>query len=120
MRLPRNVKVFRGQLDAAPFAGVSFLIVLFVVLQSKLVFTPVIPVVLPQVPTDLPGTAQPTVVLAVDRSGQVYYEDQPVVSLAELRARLRAIVQQSREPVSLEIHADKSATLETTAPLFTV
>ena len=56
MRLPRNVKVFRGQLDAAPFAGMLFLVLMFLVLQSKLVFTPVIPLRLPEVPINLSGT----------------------------------------------------------------
>jgi biopolymer transport protein ExbD len=120
MRLPRNAKVFRGQLDAAPFAGLTFLLLLFILLQSKLVFTPVIPIDLPQVPGDLPGTASPTVVLAVDRSGQIYYESQAVTSLADLRARLRTAVHDSPEPLSLELQIDESATLKTTAPLLSL
>jgi biopolymer transport protein ExbD len=117
MRLPRNVKVFRGQLDAAPFAGVTFLILLFLALQSKLVFTPGIRIDLPEVAGDVPGTADPTAVVAIDRSGQLYYESQAVVSLADLRARLSALVQNSSRPVTLEVQADKSATWETTAPV---
>jgi len=120
MRLPRNAKVFRGQLDAAPFAAVTFLLLIFLVLQSKLVFTPVIPIELPEVPLDLPGTAQPTAVVAIDRSGQIYYDNQPVTDLKELRTRLRAVVKQSSEPVGLEIQADRTATLETTAPLLSL
>ena len=117
MRLPRNAKVFRGQLDAAPFAGISFLILLFVVLQSKLVFTPGIRIDLPEVGANLPGTANPTAVVAIDRTGQVYYESQAVVNLADLRARLRTVVQSSRQPVTLEVQADKAANWETTAPV---
>ena len=120
MRLPRNAKVFRGQLDAAPFAAVTFLLLLFIVLQSKLVFTPVIPIELPEVPLDLPGTAQPTVVVAIDRSGQMYYDNQPVINLKELRSQLKAVVEKSAEPVGLEVQADRSATWETTAPLLSV
>ena len=67
MKLPRNVKIFRGQLDAAPFASVAFLLLIFLVLQSKLVFTPglLLRIDAPEVPLDLPGTANPTVVVAV-------------------------------------------------------
>ena len=32
MKLPRNAKIFSGQLDAAPFAAIFFLLVLFVLL----------------------------------------------------------------------------------------
>jgi biopolymer transport protein ExbD len=121
MRLPRNVKVFRGQLDAAPFAGVTFLLLIFLVLQSRLVFTPGIriDIDLPEVPTDLPGTANPTVVVAIDRSGLIYYDGQRT-TLANLRARLRTITEKSREPVTLEVRADKAVTLESTAPLLSL
>ncbi len=120
MRLPRNAKIFRGQLDAAPFAGVSFLLLMFLVLQSKLVFTPSIRLDLPEVPVDLPGTAQPTVVVAIDRTGQLYYESQAVTNLVDLRNRLRTAVQHSAEPLTLEVQADKSATFETTFPVLSL
>ena len=39
MRFPRQAKIFRGQLDAAPVAGVVFLLLIFLVLGS-LIYTP--------------------------------------------------------------------------------
>jgi biopolymer transport protein ExbD len=120
MRLPRNAKIFRGQLDAAPFAGVSFLLLIFLVLQSKLVFTPSIRIDLPEVPVDLPGTANPTVVVAIDRGGQIYYESQAVTNLMDLRNRLRAAAQNSREPLTLEVQADESTTFKTTLPVLSL
>jgi len=120
MRLPRNAKIFRGQLDAAPFAGVSFLLLMFVVLQSRLVFTPSLRVDLPEVPLDLPGTAQPVIVVAVDRLGQMYYESQAVTNLTDLRNRLRTAVEQAKEAPALEVQADKSASLETTLPVLSL
>ena len=39
MRFPRHAKIFRGQLDPAPVAGVLFLLVIFVLLGS-LLYTP--------------------------------------------------------------------------------
>ena len=120
MRLPRNVKIFRGQLDAAPFAGVNFLLLLFLVLQSKLVFAPSLRVDLPEVPLDVPGTAQPVMVVAVDRLGQLYYESQAVTNLTDLRNRLRAAVQQAKTPPVLEVQADKSANFQTTLPVLSI
>jgi biopolymer transport protein ExbD len=120
MRLPRNAKIFRGQLDAAPFAGVSFLLVLFVVLQSKLVFTPSIRVDLPEVPVDVPGTASPTVIVAIDKNGQIYYQSQAVTDFEELRQRLRTAVRNANGALALEVQADKSATWEITDPLLSL
>jgi len=45
MRYPRNAKIFRGQLDVAPFIGVFFLLLLFVVMAS-LLYMPGLPVYL--------------------------------------------------------------------------
>jgi len=39
MRFARHARIFRGPLDAAPLAGVAFLLILFLVLTS-LVYTP--------------------------------------------------------------------------------
>ena len=47
MKFPRNARIFRGQLDAAPFASVFFLLVIFVMLGSVLQ-TPGVRVDLPQ------------------------------------------------------------------------
>src|ERR1051325_8074927 len=120
MRLPRNAKVFRGQLDAAPFAGVTFLLLIFLVLQSKLVFTPSLRVDLPEVPVDLPGTSNPTLVVAIDQTGQIYYESQAVTNLNDLRVRLRAACEPSREPLTLDWQADQSATFKTTFPVLSL
>ena len=46
MRYPRNVKVFRGGVDAAPFAGLFFATMLFMVLFYSHVFFPGVPVAL--------------------------------------------------------------------------
>jgi biopolymer transport protein ExbD len=46
MRYPRNVKIFRGGVDAAPFAGLFFATMLFMVLFHSHVFFPGVPVAL--------------------------------------------------------------------------
>jgi biopolymer transport protein ExbD len=43
MKFPRNAKVFRGQMDVAPFAGVFFLLTIFLTFQTSLVYLPGLP-----------------------------------------------------------------------------
>ena len=63
MRLPRNHKIFRGQLDVAPFAAVFFLLVIFLVFHSGLVLTPGVSLNLPKA-DGLPGLTNQAVVVA--------------------------------------------------------
>ncbi len=109
MKFPRNARIFRGQLDAAPFATVFFLLVIFLLLGS-LVYTPGVRLELP-VADSLPGTDKPTVAVAVDANGRWYFENE-VVDETRLRARLSQLVSQSAEPPTLVVEADKAVTTE--------
>ena len=111
MRFPRNARIFRGQLDAAPFLSVLFLLVMFMLLGS-LIYTPGlrVPLELPRA-DDLPGTDGPTVAVAVGRDGQLYYENQ-MISEADLKRQLHEAAQKSHEPLTLIVHADRSVTYE--------
>lgn len=103
MKFPRNARIFRGQLDATPFVTVLFLLVLFLMLGST-------PGVLLQLPSaaDLPGIDTPSVRVAIDANGRMYYENQSIEE-GELRERLREAVKESPErPLSLIIQADKA------------
>lgn len=115
MRLPRNARIFRGQLDASPFVGVLFLVAIFLLLNSSLVFLPGVPIRLPEA-SDLPGVTNPTVTVAVDRNGQLYYENQ-VITEDSLKVRLREAVRRIREPVTLVLLADKDVSNDTTIRL---
>src|SRR5688572_20172607 len=99
MRFPRNRQIFRGQLDVAAFAGVVFILLVFVLLHSQLVFTPGVPIRLPEV-EELPGVIGDTVVVAVDASGQYYFDNQ-LTHERLLKQRLIEKVNASREPVTL-------------------
>lgn len=109
MKFPRNARIFRGQLDAAPFAAVLFLLVLFLMLGSR-VYTPGVRLQLP-VTGNLPGTDKPTVAVAIDGQGRFYYENQ-VIEQKQLAVRLRQVVQQSSQPLALLIQADKSVSYD--------
>lgn len=44
MRFPRNVKIFRGGIDAAPFAGLFFVLVLLMMMFYSHIFFPGVPI----------------------------------------------------------------------------
>src|SRR5258707_12164758 len=100
MKFPRNARIFRGQLDAAPFAIVFFLLVLFLLLSS-LVYTPGI-----RVPLELPradglaGTEKPPISVAIDANGRLYFENQ-LITETEVRVRLRRAAKSSPKPLAL-------------------
>ncbi len=110
MRFPRNKQIFRGQLDVAAFAGVLFLILIFILLRSQIVFTPGVPIQLVEA-DDLPGVVGRTVVVAVDAGGQFYFDNQ-VTQERLLQQRLKEEVNAAREPLTLVVHFDKSVPSE--------
>jgi len=105
MRFPHHAKVFRGQFDIAPFAGVFFLLLIFLLFNSSFVFTPGVPINLPET-ADLPGTDRPSVAVAVDASGQFYFRNQ-VTDETRLKQDLLAARANAREPLVLVLQADK-------------
>jgi biopolymer transport protein ExbD len=109
MKFPRNARIFRGQLDAAPFASVFFLLVIFVMLGSVLQ-TPGVRVNLPQA-ANLPGTDRPTIPVALDAHGRFFFEDR-VIDRKALESRLREAVTRSSEPLTLLLLADKAVSEE--------
>jgi len=75
MRYPRNVKIFRGGIDAAPFASVFFVTVLFMVLFYSHVFFPGVPIELG------PETEEPSVgprAVRVLRNGEILFLGEPM------------------------------------------
>jgi biopolymer transport protein ExbD len=111
MKFPRNARILRGHLDAAPFAAVFFLLVIFMMLGS-LVYTPGarLELQLPQA-NGLPGTDKRPVWVAIDADGRLYYENQGIEE-NDLRRRLQAVVKKSVEPMTLVVYADKAVSYE--------
>jgi biopolymer transport protein ExbD len=107
MKFPRNARILRSQLDAAPMASVLFLLVIFVMLSS-LVYTPGVHVKLP-VANDLPGTDRPTIAVALDANNRLYFANQ-LITEADLASRLREAVKNSSEPLTLVVQADEAVT----------
>ena len=112
MKFPRNARVTKGSLEAAPWAAVMFLLVIFIMLGG-LLYTPGVHVQLP-VTDELPGVDKPTVTIAVDATNRYFFENQyvPVESLSNLTNRLREIIQAAPEKPVLVVQADKNVSYE--------
>jgi biopolymer transport protein ExbD len=110
MRFPHNTKIFRGQLEAAPFIGVFFLLVIFLLLANGMVFVPGVPIELPE-GVNLPGLEGPTASVAVDVDGHFYFESQ-LCDEEQLRQRLQAVVERTPEPLTLIAQVDQRAKAE--------
>ena len=109
MKFPRNIKILRSPFEMAPFAAVLFLLVIFLLLGALLPTQGIRFRLQPPAAGDLPGTDQPTVAMAVDSGGRFYFANQ-LVSEAELNSGLSNAVKNSRAPLTLVIHADKTVT----------
>ena len=93
MKFPRNARIFRGRLDAAPYATVFFLLAMFLLLSS-LLYTPGVHIQLP-VAGDLPGTDKPTVAVAIAANGWLYYQNQ-LIEEPKLKQRLSQAARESK------------------------
>ena len=104
----------------AAFAGMLFILLIFILLRSHLVFTPGVPIRLPE-QEDLPGVigSGSTIVVAVDSSGQFYFDNQ-LTHERLLRQRLAEKVSAAREPVTLVIEADEAVTWSTLQKLVAI
>jgi biopolymer transport protein ExbD len=107
MKFPRNTRLQSSPLDVAPFAAVFFLLVIFLILGALL---PTPGLQLP-LAADLPGTDQPTIAMAIDVGGRLYFDNKEV-SDGELTNALRTAASISPEPLTLVINADKTVTYE--------
>jgi biopolymer transport protein ExbD len=110
MKFPRNARIFRGQLDVAPFAIVFLLLVLFMML-SRLIYTPGVRLQLP-VANDLPGSDAPAVSVAVDKDGHLYFKN-VLLAEDELKKNLHDLTTNSPGPLVVLVHADQSVSLKT-------
>jgi biopolymer transport protein ExbD len=109
MKFPRNTRLLRSPFEIAPFAAVFFLLVIFMMLGALLP-VPGIPLQ-PPTANDLPGIDKPSVAVAVDSSGRFYFAN-AIVTEAQLKSDLIKAAKNSRAPLTLVVHADKSVTYE--------
>jgi len=111
MKFPRNTRLLRSPFDVAPFAAVLFLLVIFLMLGALLPVQGLHVELQPPTASDLPGTDKPSVAVAIDSSGRFYFANK-IIAENELSDDLAAAAKNSREPLTLVIHADKLVTYE--------
>jgi biopolymer transport protein ExbD len=111
MKFPRNTRLLRSPFDVAPFAAVLFLLVIFLMLGALLPVQGLHVELQPPTASDLPGTDKPSVAVAIDSSGRFYFANK-IIAENELSDDLAAAEKNSREPLTLVIHADKLVTYE--------
>jgi biopolymer transport protein ExbD len=109
MKFPRNAKILRSPFEMAPFAAVLFLLVMFLLLAVLLPVQGLRVQLQPPAASDLPGVDTPTVAVAIDSGGRLYFANQ-IVSEVQLNSSLSNAVKDSRAPLTLVIHADKTVT----------
>jgi biopolymer transport protein ExbD len=94
MRYPRNIKIFRGGVDAAPFAGLFFATVLFLVLLYSHVFFPGVPIELSDVEGPPEASARTVAVL---KNGNVRFLGE-TVDMAGFQSTLKEHMQKGDLP----------------------
>jgi biopolymer transport protein ExbD len=81
------------------------------VLLASLVYTPGVIINLPESISTLPGVDGPTLAVAMDANGQLYFQNQIIVA-TNLQKRLQAEVARQTDPVTLVVQLDKAVTME--------
>lgn len=113
MKFPRNAKLLRSPFDVAPFAAVFFLLIIFLLLGALLP-APGVSLQLPKFDvtgpaSDLPGTDKPSVAVAIDANGRLFFSSQ-MVTEAQLKTDLARAAAGSKTPLTFVIEADQTVT----------
>lgn len=106
MKFPRQLRPFRGSFDFAPYAGVFFVFIIFIVLQSSVIYQPGLQIDLPRA-EGLPGIEGPVLVVVVDATGQTFFDNQ-IIDEKSLQTALRTELRQMGGAATLIIQADAS------------
>jgi biopolymer transport protein ExbD len=112
MKFPRTAKILGGQSDAAPYAAVFFLLVIFMLIAALLP-TPGVGLSLVNLPEadNLSGVNQPAISVAIDSSNRLYFANQ-LIAAAQLKASLSNAVSHASAPLTLVIQADKTVSYD--------
>ncbi len=99
MKFPRNARIFRGQLDASPFVGVLFLVAIFLLLNSSMVFLPGVPVqLLPE--GNFTNATGAHFVATVEGADRIHYENR-LLKEEEFKLKLAEDVSRTPTPATL-------------------
>jgi biopolymer transport protein ExbD len=112
MKFPRTAKILGSQSDAAPYATVFFLLMIFILIAALLP-TPGVSLSLVNLPTadNLSGVDQPTIAVAIDCSNRLYFANQ-LIAPAQLKTSLSNAVSRAPSPLTLVIEADRTVSYD--------
>ena len=113
-RIRPRLKPIHGAPDLIPFVNVFFLLLVFFMIGSSFVPISGIPVNLPEAPSVSKYSAR-KYIITLDRNGRIYFNDEMVDNLKQLRGKLRASVARNAddERDSVVLRADRSNNFET-------
>ena len=113
-RIRPRLKPIHGAPDLIPFVNVFFLLLVFFMIGSSFVPISGIPVNLPEAPSVSKYSAR-KYIITLDRNGRIYFNDEMVDDLKQLRGKLRAFVARNadEERDSVVLRADRSNNFET-------
>ena len=113
-RIRPRLKPIHGAPDLIPFVNVFFLLLVFFMIGSSFVPISGIPVNLPEAPSVSKYSAR-KYIITLDRNGRIYFNDEMVDNLKQLRGKLRASVVRNAddERDSVVLRADRSNNFET-------
>jgi len=113
-RIRPRLKPIHGSPDLIPFVNVFFLLLIFFMIGSSFVPISGIPVNLPEAPSVSNYSAR-KYIITLDRNGRIYFNDEMVENLKQLRGKLRAFVARNAddERDSVVLRVDRSNSFET-------
>lgn len=111
MRFPRSAKILRSQFDVAPFAAVFFAVLILLMLAKLLPVPGLQTKLTPPTASGLAGVDGPTIAIALDNQGRLFYENQ-IVTERVLATSLKVAASTAPKPLTLVIHADRAASYE--------
>ncbi len=113
-RIRPRLKPIHGAPDLIPFVNVFFLLLVFFMIGSSFVPISGIPVNLPEAPSVSKYSAR-KYIITLDRNGRIYFNDEMVDNLKQLRGKLRASVARNTddERDAVVLRADRSNNFET-------
>jgi biopolymer transport protein ExbD len=89
-----------SDINVTPLVDVMLVLLIIFIITIRVIIQQV-PVQLPKA-TNLPTQTKPeNITIAVDKQGDIFWNTQPVKSIDDLKARLRAIVREEPQP---EVH----------------
>jgi len=111
MRFPRSAKILRSQFDVAPFAAVFFALLILMMLAKLLPVPGLQTSLTPPAASDLAGVEGPTIAIALDNQGRLFFENK-IVNERALVASLKTAAGTAPQPLTLVIHADRTTSFD--------